>query len=205
MFLFHISIRLFITLVLISACLSAYAQDTQAEFTDWKQRFSQDLKRAADTIRSGKKVTENVFSDSVWKQGLAQIYLNKLLDEDKLFSTDGRTRVWDTGTSMLSILNGANYSGYGGEHSGKSVNAALPDEQLEAIYFTPPFEKNSDLEKNFKDALGIQKLTVPPNAVLQRQKYPILFFKRVGGKLCLAAFTSEFITIIEVIFNAQIG
>jgi hypothetical protein len=191
-------------LLLLNFSSLVYSQDKSKDFENWRQRFSQDMSRAAKNVCDG-KANDAIFSSSVQSKNLALGYLEDLLKEGKLFNGCRPGRVWDAGTSIAATLSNATYLAYGGEYAGAKISKYLIDEPYEVIYFVPPFDKNYRTGELIYQAFNTTKFEAPPIGVLIRNKVPLLFFKRIDGKLYLAAFSNEFMTVLDAIFNAQIG
>jgi hypothetical protein len=178
-----------------------FAQPTAREFEDWADRFSEDLRLA-----ELKSADEGVFFvQSQWSAGTSINYLNQMHSATQLFPKSRNRRVWTLGEALRVLTRGSSFAGPGGEVVGAKLNSYLPAEGLEVLYLHPVAEPRDRLEAAIKQRFGVRKLKVPPAGTFRRNEYPFLLFKRIDGKLYLAAFSKEFMAVVDAIFTLQIA
>jgi hypothetical protein len=187
--------------LVVSVSLPAAAQPTASEFRDWADRFTADLTLAESTAPD----ESAMFAKSQWSAGLSVNFLKQRHAQGELFPKPRNLRVWSIGEALRALTKGPAFAGPGGSHNGAELHARLPSESLEVIYVRPLAEPRDRLENALKQRFGVAQLRVPPAGVLRRNEYPFLLFKRIDGKLYLAAFSKEFMTVMDAIFTLQIA
>jgi hypothetical protein len=179
----------------------AQSQTLQQEFADWAIRFESDM-RLAESMAMGETSS---FDRSQWASGSSAKYLREMQAVGRLFPKPRNRRVWGLGESIKFLTRESVFAGSGGTVIGAELNPNLPTDRLEAIYLQPPSELGDRLESALKLRFGVGKLNAPPAGVFRRNEYPFLLFKRVDGKLYLAAFSKEFMAVVDAIFKLQIA
>lgn len=179
----------------------ARPQTLQQEFADWAIRFESDMRLAESTAMG----ETSSFDQSQWASGSSAKYLSEVQAAGRLFPKPRNRRVWGLGESIKFLTRESVFAGSGGTVIGAELNSNLPTDRLEAIYLRPPSELGDRLESALKQRFGVGKLKVPPAGAFRRNEYPFLLFKRVDGKLYLAAFSKEFMAVVDAIFTLQIA
>jgi hypothetical protein len=187
--------------LLLAVALPASAQTLAQDFADWAKRFEADMRLA-----ESKPVNETaIFDRSQWPAGSSSKYLSEMHAAQQLFPKPRNRRVWSLGETVGFLAKEARFAGSGGTVVGADLNPNLPRETLEVIYLRLPTEFGDRLDAALKQRFGVDQLKLPPVGVLRRDRYPFLLFKRIDGKLYLAAFSKEFMTVVDAIFTLQIA
>lgn len=189
----------FALLVVIS--LPARAQALTSGLADWASRFDGDM-RLAEARVAGEAP---LFAQSQWPFGSSTKYLNEMHSAGQLFPKPRNRRVWSLGEALRFLAKESQFGGSGGTVVGAELNSNLPREELEVVYVRPPPAAAAQLESALKQRFGVDRLEVPAPGVLRRNAYPFLLFKRIDGKLYLAAFSKEFMAMVDAIFSLQIA
>jgi hypothetical protein len=181
--------------------LPTSAQTLPQEFVDWTNRFDRDMHIAA-AIGVGETPA---FALSLWPAGSASKYLYEMHTAGQLFPKPRNRGVWSLGQAFSFLTKANQFAGSGGTVVGADLNGNLPREALEVIYLRPPADPGNRLESALKRRFGVDQLRVPRVGILRRNEYPFLLFKRIDGKLYLAAFSKEFMAMVDAVFTLQIA
>lgn len=185
---------------LLAIALPSWAQTLPQDFVHWASRFDRDMQIVEASAIGERAAT----SQSLWPSGSAAKYLDEMHAAQQLFPRP-RNRVWSVGEAIRFLTKGALFAGSGGTVLGSDLNANLPREVLEVVYLRPPADLGDRLQSALKQRFGVGQLEVPPAGVLRRNEYPFLLFKRIDNKLYLAAFSREFMAVVDAIFTLQIA
>lgn len=188
-------------ILLFATAVPAHSQTLQQDFADWAIRFEGDM-RVAESTAMGESSS---FARSQWPSGSSTKYLSEVQAAGRLFPKPKNRRVWGLGESIKFLTRETVFAGSGGSVIGAELNSNLPPDGLEVIYVHPPTELGDRLESALKQQFGVRKIKMPPTGTFRRNEYPFLLFKRVDGKLYLAAFSKEFMAVVDAIFTLQIA
>jgi hypothetical protein len=188
-------------ILFFATAVPAYSQTLPQDFADWAIRFESDM-RVAESTSMGES---SPFARSQWPSGSSTKYLSEVQAAGRLFPKPRNRRVWGLGESIKFLTRETVFAGSGGSVIGAELNSNLPPDSLEVIYVHPPTELGDRLESALKQQFGVRKIKMPPTGTFRRNEYPFLLFKRVDGKLYLAAFSKEFMAVVDAIFTLQIA
>lgn len=207
--------KLLVRLVVLSLLLVATtgvasaAPVTRAEFEEWRGRFVADYRAAAKADRADESVgtswtAAKAFSMSLWAEGIADNALDELYAKHTLFPPDRTKYVTPAGVLLATAIQNSDFAGEGGSLPGEKLHKKLAKQSVEIVY-TKAWDDGDRVDEFLRNSFKQGELKAPASGKLQRDVYPFLVFHRVDGKLYLAAFSREFLEIINAITTMQIA
>lgn len=206
-------IRALLISLLALTALNAWADEvTSAEFNDWRQRFAADYSAAAKVDRTSEHKTTDQpwraalpFANSVWSEGIADDALEEMQASHQLFPTGRAVHAMRAGDLISRVIQNSDFAGYGGSRRGDTLHQRMPAETLEIVYIKAWDDGDRVDELLRREFKARAALKLPSAGTLQRDAYPFLIFRKVDGKLYLAALTGEFMKIINAVSTMQIS
>lgn len=207
--------KLLVQLVVLSLILVATtgtacaAPVTRAEFEEWRGRFVADYRAAAQADNRAEPgatawTAAQAFNTSLWAEGIADNALDELYAKHTLFPPDRAKYVTPAGVLLATAIQNSDFAGEGGSLPGEKLHKKLAKQSVEIVY-TKAWDDGDRVDEFLRKSFKRAELKAPAGGKLQRDVYPFLVFHRVDGKLYLAAFSREFLEIINAITTMQIA
>ncbi|ALN91601.1 hypothetical protein LG3211_2634 [Lysobacter gummosus] len=177
-------------------------------YADWVQRFTADYSASAKRDGEGEDGIARAFAHSVAPDSLALAYLRELAGQRQLHGASVHAQIATAapGRVVAEVIGGSVFAGSAGRHPGADFGPALPaKESFEGVYiwFSGDDEGKRPIRSALQSKWRRDALRVPAEGRVERDAFPLLIFRRIGGKLYLAAFTREFQAVVEPLYQQQ--
>ncbi|MBT2744967.1 MULTISPECIES: hypothetical protein [unclassified Lysobacter] len=177
-------------------------------YADWVRRFTADYSASAKRAGAGDDGIAQAFANSVAPDSLALAYLRELAGQQQLHGASVHAQIATAapGRVVAEVIGGSVFAGSAGPHPGADFGPALPaKESFEGVYvwFASDDEGKRSIQSALQSKWQRDTLRVPAEGSVERDAFPLLIFRRIDGKLYLAAFTREFQAIVEPLYQPQ--
>lgn len=198
-----------LSLLVATTGVASAAPVTRAEFEEWRARFVADYRAAAQADSRGEPIPTSwtaakAFSTSLWADGIADNALDELYVKHTLFPPERVKYVTPAGVLLATAIQNSDFAGDGGSLLGEKLHKKLAKQSVEIVY-TKAWDEGDRVDEFLRKSFKQAKLKAPADGKLRRDVYPFLVFHRVDGKLYLAAFSREFLEIVNAITTMQIA